>query len=295
MMMTCALVAFSQTRPGALFVSRTESAVRDESTALVSALSTAYSRDVGCAGTVPVACSIPSKSTMAICCCISRTSPEVVAAQEAGTSVVRLGVGGWRCAHQYREGHFSSHHVSDIRIQHFVRHMNVARLSTLLFCVLVAASCARNADSTSAQRGASDPPDQDLFVSAIRTAGADAPVRWISKRHLCAVGIEAQTVQDCVRLEGDTITDTEFSIRRSAIASERAGTASLQCVRISRAIQSGDSTLVAVLMLGSIEVDGFVEATTKWVWFRGTRSWVTDRPGAASSADVQPMRAQGEC
>jgi hypothetical protein len=173
--------------------------------------------------------------------------------------------------------------------------MSIARFFTLLCCAVVAASCSRNEEATLAQRGVVAQQVENMFVSAIRSAGSNAPVQWMSKRNLCAVGIEAQTVQDCVRVEGDTITEAEFLIRRAAIAPERAGAAPLQCVRTSRAIQSGDSTLVAVLLIGSVEVDGFVEATTKWVWFRGTRSWVTDRPGGASTADVQPMRERGKC
>lgn len=122
--------------------------------------------------------------------------------------------------------------------------------------------------------------------------------RWVSPKESCVIPFDADNVIDCASRAPQVLSDTDFQALVRVAKQSARGTPSLACARVSREIASGDSLLVSVSTVAGVEVDGGVEARSRWVWFRkiGARDsvWVVDAV-AFASGDVQPITDSARC
>lgn len=171
---------------------------------------------------------------------------------------------------------------------------SMARSRALQVCVtLVLGAACRGGDS-----GGRAPTASELQHQAVSAVLAGRAVRWISPRVLCVVPIEESTIQGCqARPQMRHDPDLQQTLRR---AIPDTGSSMLACVRVSRPIGVGDSTLVAVATTGSAIADGFVESKMSWVWFRGpggTKAHIDQigPDGGSHSSDIAPMTDASRC
>jgi len=168
------------------------------------------------------------------------------------------------------------------------------RPSCIMLLLGAAIGCSGEAG---ASRGAATNSSTPRSVRAVVMVAGDRPVRWISRKPQCVVPFDAPTLDDCVRQEAARHNDALITQVRAAVkAGEDAR--GIACLRMSREIASGDSTLIAIGTIGAAEVDGFAESSSRWVWFR--RSALGDTVWTAPSepsgvSDVAPIRTETGC
>jgi hypothetical protein len=132
---------------------------------------------------------------------------------------------------------------------------------------------------------------------ALRETLQGRSARWFSPSVLCVVAFDEKTISECMdRPRSYHPADVQAAIR-SELSSGASG-ATIGCVRVSRPIQMGDSTLVQVSTIGATVADGLVESESTWVWFRpsaGKDSIHVDRNPYGGSSDVAPMTQEARC
>jgi len=154
---------------------------------------------------------------------------------------------------------------------------------------------ARQGEATpSAQGGAA------RVRTAVREALQGKSARRLSPTVLCVVTFEQKTIPEC--FDGPRSrhpADVQAAIRSELFpVTWIDASQAIACVRVSRPIQVGDSTVVAVATTGAIEVDGMVESQMTWVWFRpgaGKDSIRVQRNPSGGTSDVAPMREETRC
>jgi hypothetical protein len=132
---------------------------------------------------------------------------------------------------------------------------------------------------------------------AVREALQGGSARWLSPTVLCVAPFEQKTIQECTARPRLRHPADALAAIRSELSSGTSG-AAVACVRVSRPIQMGDSTLVQVSTIGATVADGLVESQTTWVWFRpssGKDSIRVDRNPYGGSSDVAPMTQETRC
>jgi len=132
---------------------------------------------------------------------------------------------------------------------------------------------------------------------AVRETLKGRSARWLSPTVLCVVPFDEKTIQECMnRPRSRHPADVQAAIRSELSWSTPRG--AIACVRVSRPIQMGDSTLVQVSTIGATVADGLAESQTTWVWFRpsaGKDSIRVDRNLYGGSSDVAPMTQETRC
>ena len=163
-----------------------------------------------------------------------------------------------------------------------------------LICALVCASaCVREkgVSSTAAQQASQR-------LAALRQVVGDRTVRWIAESELCVVPFDEPTIPQCVARPRRPIPAAEVREFRRTLAAPEGAVADLACVRLSRLIREGDSTLVVVAMTGDAEADGLVESRSQWVWFprewRSGPGWLITDPDRGTS-DTHRMTDAARC
>jgi hypothetical protein len=133
-----------------------------------------------------------------------------------------------------------------------------------------------------------------MAIKASELVAAGRPVRWVSPYEVCVPGLDAASIPECQTRAKVPIDSVVYTQLRRALRVEQGGRGEIACLRVSRVIPSGDSSLVAVATIGTAEADGFVESRMEWVVFRGDQARVA-RDSRETSSDVAPLQKEFQC
>lgn len=162
------------------------------------------------------------------------------------------------------------------------------------FLILGVLGCRDDGD---AKRLESLPP-MPRAVTAVRLAAGARPVRWVSPKPLCVVGVDAETLPECASRISESHPDATYREVRGALREPSDSSRGIACLRFSREIPHGDSILIRVGVVDAETVDNFASSSSVLVWFRpagnADSAWVGDDPMRTTS-DVAPMVLQEQC
>jgi hypothetical protein len=168
----------------------------------------------------------------------------------------------------------------------------------MLACFVALGSCSERRDSDSAENSRDATPAGDLQVSAARLVSGGAPIRWVSKTELCVIPFTAADYPGCDKRVRTFVSASAYMGIRSGHRMPSASEPHIRCLRVSKPIDFGDSSLVSVNTIDGAAVDGMSQSTTKWVWYwsrRGVDSSKVVESPVEPYSDVQPLTDSTRC
>ena len=159
-------------------------------------------------------------------------------------------------------------------------------------CIVIACST-NETDRASLQRNSVGSPTVMAATLAVGARG----VRWVSSRIQCVPAVEVGTVDECTARPIELHPDSVRRVLRKALWTPDSAADSIACLRISREISRGDSTLVVVSIIGASVADGFAESESKAVWFWNAdgHQFVWIAPNFSPVSDVAPVLDESKC
>jgi hypothetical protein len=170
------------------------------------------------------------------------------------------------------------------------------RLAPVTTFLAAVAACAATAEDS--ERALSQALKSSRQAQAVRHAIGMRPVRWISRHELCVVPYDAPNVDECRARPLRQVAESQLEAIRAAVPDSTGTSDFVACVKVSREIALGDSSLVVVGTLGGIVVDDLAESRSHKVWFRPATNrdsiWVAPHSDVVSS-DIAPIRDASGC
>lgn len=165
----------------------------------------------------------------------------------------------------------------------------MARYVTRHFIIAAATiGVACTAETRTHRETLSDATVPRVVRAAVLVAGGNT-VRWVSRAPLCAAPIEVRTLDECS--VGEPHPDSLYRLVRSALKEADVSARGIACLRLSREITHGDSSVVLVGTVSDAVVDSFAESSSKFVWFRRMQDkesmWIGESD--VPTSDVAPM------
>lgn len=174
----------------------------------------------------------------------------------------------------------------------------IRQLAAVVVSLMTVACAAKDTPATGRMDAASRAGDLPRLVRAGLIAANGARARWVSVHESCVIPFDAPDVLGCGSRDRVNLPDSIVALLREKVGLTDGVEPLFTCIRVSREISDGDSTLVSVNTTEVAVVDGVAASRTQWIWFRhtskGDSTWIAGAL-AFPEGDVRPLTDSTRC